>query len=180
MISHLFRAVLVLNIMFLFFFSSSAQNIMSTNFIGLSSEEAFFREIARENEVKRNSLGLGVGASRIINENGLDPIWHLHYSRSFSDTSPFALTMGYELLMDKDHQHSTIGIGIEFNLWRELHIAAAPGISFIPEEDPEPGLHFEMAYEFQLGKIGLGPTVEYGLGLDDSHLTLGIHSGFDF
>ncbi|MFW5645162.1 MAG: hypothetical protein ACOCZL_04555 [Bacteroidota bacterium] len=180
MITYLFRSTRVLKIMFLFSFSFTAQQITSTGLNGKSPEEGYFHEAARENEIKRNSLGLGAGASRVISENGLAPVWHLHYSRSFTHTSPFAVTMGYERLMHKDHQHSTIGIGIEYNAWRELHIAAAPGISFIPDEDPEPGLHFEMAYEFQWGKIGLGPTVEYGLGPDDSHFTLGIHTGFDF
>lgn len=129
--------------------------------------------------VQRNEIGAGFALTTFSDDEGFSPTFHLHYSRSFSENSPFALTGGLEMIVG-DHQHNTLGVGISYNFWKEFSLDVSPGISFAPDEDPEAGLHLELSYGFELGRIHLGPMVEYGLGADHSHTAFGIHTGFGF
>ncbi len=134
---------------------------------------------AQDDEINRNHMGIGFGASKMIGESGLAPAFHLHYSRSLSETSPFSFAGGFEMILD-EHKHSTLGLGLGYNFWKELSLGTALGMTFLPEGGIEPGLHLELAYEFDLKVIDLGPMIEYGIGPDETHIMFGIHTGVEF
>ena len=134
---------------------------------------------AQDHSSKRNEIGIGLGFAKIIHEGGLSPDIHLHYSRTLHEESRFSFLVGLEAIID-DHRHSTVDAGLEYALWKELTLGSTLGLTFVKNGGLEPGVHFEMAYEFELGVIGVGPMVEYGLGPDDSHFMIGVHCGVSF
>ncbi len=139
---------------------------------------SYFSLSAQNEDINRNHMGIGFGASKMIGETGLAPAFHLYYSRSLSETSPFSIATGFEMILD-EHKHSTLGLGLEYNFWKELSLASALGMTFLPEGGIEPGLHLELAYEFDLNVINLGPMIEYGIGPDDTHIMFSIHTGIE-
>jgi len=44
----------------------------------------------------------------------------------------------------------------------------------------KPSLHVETGYEFNVGKVHLGPLVEYALSSGDQHIMVGLHIGYPF
>jgi hypothetical protein len=153
--------------------------IIRTLFLILIIQTPIILLAQEEESDHRNEVGAGFALTTFSDGAGFSPTFHLHYSRSFSENSLFALTGGFEMITG-DHQHNTLGIGISYKFWKEFSFDVSPGISFAPEEDPEAGLHFELSYGFEWGKLHLGPMVEYGLGADHSHTAFGIHTGFGF
>lgn len=162
---------LIINIMKSIFFRIIGLTIIAFLF--------FHPATAQEQGSTRNSVGAGIGASGVIGETGVAPGVILCYSRSFSEQSSFALVTGLEMILD-EHKHTTLGLGIEYSVWRGLGVCASLGLSYLPGEGFEPGVHFEAAYGFDIGKISLGPMVEYGIGPDDMHLLFGLQSAFGF
>jgi len=122
---------------------------------------------------------MGLGVSKVIGEAGTAPGVILCYSRSFSEESRFAAITGLEMIFDT-HRHTTLGLGIEYSVWKGLGVCASLGLSYLSGEGFEPGVHFEAAYGFDIGKISLGPMVEYGIGLDDMHMLFGLQTAFGF
>jgi hypothetical protein len=127
----------------------------------------------------RHEIGAGFGLTTFSNVEGFSPSFHVHFSRSFSSGNPFSIIGGFELITG-DHQHNSLGIGLSYNFFKEFSFDVSPGISFAPNEDTEAGLHLELSYGFVLGRFHLGPMVEYGIGVDHSHTSFGIHSGYGF
>jgi hypothetical protein len=134
---------------------------------------------AQEPDVTRNGVGMGLGISKVIGETGTAPGVILCYSRSFSAESAFAVVTGLEMILD-EHRHTTLGLGLEYSVWRGLGVCASLGLSYLPGEGFEPGVHFEAAYGFDIGKISLGPMIEYGIGIDEMHLLFGLQAAFGF
>jgi len=134
---------------------------------------------AQDPGVARNGVGVGIGVSKVIGETGTAPGVILCYSRSFSAESAFAVVTGLEMILDA-HRHTTLGLGLEYTVWRGLGVCASLGLSYLAEVGFEPGVHFEAAYGFDIGKISLGPMVEYGIGTDDMHLLFGLQTAFLF
>ncbi len=60
-----------------------------------------------------------------------------------------------------------------------MNICMAPGVTFEETEAAFAG-HIEATYEFELHGIHLGPTVGFAYNPEDMHLSLGIHTGFEF
>jgi hypothetical protein len=135
--------------------------------------------IGQHTHSNRNHMDIGAGLSKVIREAGVSPALHLHYLRSLKENSPLSLTVGLESILD-EHKHTTIGLGLDYNFWKDLSFGTSLGLSLTPDEALEPSLHFELAYEFELDKIHLGPMLEYGLGFDHSHVMLGLHVGIGF
>jgi hypothetical protein len=40
-----------------------------------------------------------------------------------------------------------------------------------------PGIHTEVIYEFNLGKLHIGPMAGFGMYREDSHFSVGVHVG---
>lgn len=89
--------------------------------------------------------------------------------------------LGYERIFD-EHKHNFIGAEINYRPIHSLTLNLSPGIVFEGKEDVEKdfGLHFEMAYEFELGIFHLGPVVEVAWHANNYHISLGVHFGLGF
>jgi hypothetical protein len=102
---------------------------------------------------------------------------HVHGIYTFAE-SPFALGLGYELILG-EHLHQTVGPMFCYRPTDPFNLCLAPGVTF---EEDEIGfaVHLEATYEFTLGALHLGPTLGFAYSLEETHLSLGLHTGFEF
>lgn len=129
----------------------------------------------------KNEIGVAVGAVYIFEEEIIAPGLHLHYTRVLpGKMSAFGLGLGFETVLD-EHRHYTASFMFQ---WRPVHawwISAGPGITWFQEGgESYASLHIETGYEFELGKVHLGPMIEYAYMEHDQHFMLGIHLGIPF
>ncbi len=60
-------------------------------------------------------------------------------------------------------------------------VSAGPGLTYIDHDSEFVGsAHIETGYEFDLGKLHLGPVVEYSWAKEGQHIMLGLHLGVPF
>ncbi|MDG2209634.1 MAG: hypothetical protein P8K81_06550 [Flavobacteriales bacterium] len=111
---------------------------------------------------------------------------HAHYIKRLN-TSPFGLGVGVEYIVD-EHQHQTYSVVGQWTPVPALHFVVAPGV-VLEEEDVEGfeyerevgwAVHFEIVREFALGKLDIGPSLEYALDQHAQHFAIGIHVGIPF
>ncbi len=129
----------------------------------------------------KNHIGLAVGPVYVINEKEFAPGLHLHYARLYEigqSESAFGIGLGLEAIFD-DHRHYATSVNFSYLPIHNLTFTVAPGVQFGPEH-AEFTSHFEVSYEFILGKIHLGPVLEYAYAKEDAHAMLGAHIGFGF
>lgn len=127
-------------------------------------------------------IGFGVAATHIVNESGLAPGVHLHFIRQFGEHNRWGLGLGYEGILD-EHLHHGINLLINYKLQDHLSINAGPGVVFSEhngENERLPAFHTEVIYEFNLGKLHLGPMAGFGIDKEDTHFSAGVHVGFGF
>ena len=128
-----------------------------------------------------NEIGGAVGAVFNLHENDIGTGIHIHYMRMFKGKlEHFGVAPGFETILG-DHKHYTFHV---FALYRPIHswwIGIGPGLTYF-EHDEELRFsgHIETGYEFELGKIHLGPVVEYAWAKEDQHIMVGIHVGIPF
>jgi len=129
----------------------------------------------------KNEIGIAVGAVYIFHEEIIAPGLHLHYTRMLpGKMHAFGLGLGFETVLD-EHRHYTGAVMFQ---WRPVHawwISAGPGITWFQESSESRfSFHLETGYEFEVGKVHLGPMIEYAFVEDDQHFMLGIHLGIPF
>lgn len=120
-------------------------------------------------------IGISSAAVRLIEEKEMTIGFHTHLSANISHHLPFIAGMGYEYILD-EHQHHSIGVLLGWNPIHELFFSVSPGIT------SNKGIfqfttHLEASYVFELGKIHIGPSVEYAYSRGDTHISIGIHLG---
>ncbi|MCU0363724.1 MAG: hypothetical protein MUD02_09730 [Bacteroidales bacterium] len=115
-----------------------------------------------------------------LKEGGFAASVHIHYIKSIGEKG-FGLGLEYERIFDV-HRHNTIGIVGNFKASERLSFSLSPGIAFEggSGEGPWPALHFEALYEWEFGKIHIGPVAGVAYEVEDFHLSAGIHFGFGF
>lgn len=126
--------------------------------------------------------GVAVGGVYLINESGFAPGLHMHLLRRLPKWERVSLGLGLESVFD-EHTHFNTAIVAKYDLWKGLSVVLSPGLLFLKHEtewDADFSTHFEMLYEFQVGKIHLGPVIEYSYSKHDKHLMLGLHLGIGF
>jgi hypothetical protein len=115
----------------------------------------------------------------IPNEKGIAYGLHFHYIRKIPN-SKFGFGLGYERIWD-EHKHNTIGLVAEYTSLENFNFNISPGLT---KDDAEPDLsfsvHFETAYEFEIGNFHIGPAFEYALEAEYDHISIGLHLGFGF
>lgn len=171
--------------------------LLAAGTFGQAGEEAEYKQL------KTNNIGFGTGMVHIINESEWAPALHLHYSKCIDRKQRFSIGTGMDLLFG-DHKHTSVSLAVEYSPLPGLSIGYGPGIEFplgdVPEiesstgTDPEieapDGItedhgvqfcqHIELAYEFDLDFMQIGPMVEYEFSGDDRHIMLGLHAGISF
>ncbi|MCF8380698.1 MAG: hypothetical protein K9H49_14085 [Bacteroidales bacterium] len=132
---------------------------------------------------KTNELGAGIGMSYIKNEGLWAPGFHLHYGKSIDKKQRISIGAGLEFLLD-EHVHTSVVLALGYNITPCLYLGYGvgidPAIIFDGDNKFKFDQHLELAYEFDLDFIHLGPMIEYGLSKEDQHYMLGVHGGFTF
>lgn len=108
---------------------------------------------------------------------------HAHFIKRLGQ-APFGLGVGAEYIAD-EHQHQTYSLLAQWTPIPALHFVVAPGVAMEREEGAESleagwACHFEVIREFELGKLDVGPAMEYAIDAHGAHLALGIHFGIPF
>lgn len=118
---------------------------------------------------------------------------HGHYVRRFGE-SRFGGGLGVEYIFN-EAKHQTYSAVFQYSPTYQLHLVVAPGVA-LESEVEEAGhvdgeeehehhgatfaLHLEAVYEFSLGPIDLGPSIEFAYDPHDIHLSAGLHVAFPF
>lgn len=126
----------------------------------------------------RNEIGFGVSGVYEIEHGEWTPGVHLHYYRSITPHSRWALGGGIEYLKG-DEKHFEVGMGVRYEPVAHLHLTLAPGITITGAT--RLSLHTEATYEILgIGNFHLGPVVGYAWSLGHSHLSVGVHAAVGF
>jgi len=124
-------------------------------------------------------LGVSSGPSLVIGDDfGLS--LHSHLMMSIPETL-VSLGFGFERLFHS-HAHNTFGIVSQINVVDNLNIAISPGLTFDDSLSEMLGsIHFETVYNFMItDTFHLGPVAEVAVDAEDTHISLGLHTAWDF
>lgn len=131
---------------------------------------------------QKNEISIAVGIVPLPDEDEVTAGLHLHYVRGIGASNRFGIGIGFETILDI-HKHYTISVVFQYRIYKGLIFGYGPGL-LIKKENSETELHFaqhfELAYEFDLGKFHIGPMAEMGLEGNTVHYMLGVHFGMDF
>jgi hypothetical protein len=123
-------------------------------------------------EHKKNEIGIDNSLVFVLNDNLYGYGYHIHYVRNISK---FGIGFGYEKIFIE--KHNIVSLFFSFKPIEKLSLGISPGISL---DSGEPSLHFETGYEFEVGKICVGPVFTYAIDPEDQHMSLGVHIGYSF
>jgi len=130
----------------------------------------------------KNEISIAVGIVPLVAEDKLTGGIHLHYIRGIGKTNRFGIGAAVETILD-EHKHITISAAFQYRVYKGLIFGYGPGL-LIRKEGSETeyqfAQHFEVAWEFELGKFHLGPMAEVGFEKNGVHYMIGIHFGLDF
>lgn len=129
----------------------------------------------------KNEVSIAVGVLPLPEENKVTAGLHLHYIRGIGVSNRFGIGAAFETIFD-EHKHYVISAAFEYRIYKGLIAGYGPGLLIIKENDKNKLLfaqHFELAWEFEIGKFHIGPLVEVGIG-DEVHYMIGVHFGLDF
>ena len=126
----------------------------------------------------KTEIGFGNSAVYFFGEEELSYGMHFHVIRNIGHSN-FGVGLAYERIFD-EHKHNTFGVVTSYTPVDRLHFAFTPGIAIEGSDWDEKNfaMHFETAYDFQVGNIHMGPMVELGYNFEHVHLSMGLHIGF--
>ncbi len=126
-------------------------------------------------------LGGAIGVVPLLDEGEIAPGLHLHLLQQNKMIPKLMVGVGFEAVMD-EHTHLTAGLVFNYNIYKGLYAAVSPGLLWINHDGWESAYvtHFELSYEFEVGKLHIGPIVEYSYASLDKHVMLGVHVGVGF
>ncbi len=131
---------------------------------------------------KKHEISLALGAASLFSENKVAPAIHLHYVRGIALDNRLGLGLAAEAILE-EHKHYALAAVVEYKFNSGLVVGYAPGLLMLIEETETEyafAQHFELAFEFDLNKVHLGPLLELGIEPHGVHLLYGIHCGIDF
>ncbi|PKP39364.1 MAG: hypothetical protein CVT98_02060, partial [Bacteroidetes bacterium HGW-Bacteroidetes-15] len=106
-------------------------------------------------------LGVAAGGVYLVNEQEYAMGLHLHLLKRIPKLERLSLGLGFETVFD-EHTHFNTAIVAKYDVWKGLSFVLSPGLLFLKHEsawETDFSTHFEMLYEFQLGKVHLGPVI---------------------
>lgn len=147
----------------------------------------------------RNEIGINSGALYALNDKEWGAGVHIHYFRALGDHSRWSIGGFAEQTLFFD-SHFSFGVGVKYELFKDLYISAMPGLAFSKhshdiEHEHVHGadehhkentktkfsVHTELVYKlFEWGKFHMGPAIDYSWSKKDSHIMLGVHAAIDF
>lgn len=126
----------------------------------------------------RNEISIASAAA--FNGDALSYSMHVHYIYNISESN-FGIGLGFERIFFK-FRHNTVGLVLSYRPLEKLILISSPGVTFENDNLSSPifTLHTEMAYEFEIGDIHLGPALDFAFDSNDYHIGSGIHVGYGF
>ncbi len=118
-------------------------------------------------------IGIAPGLVYLVSEREFTAGLHMHIIGGLSGTD-FGFGGGIERLFD-DHRHTTLSAIVQYRI-----IEAWSVMVTIEDAEPSevaPSMHLETTYEFMLGRVHFGPSLEFAIDPEDVHITLGAHVG---
>lgn len=105
---------------------------------------------------------------------------HMHSTYIF-DESPFALGLGYEVIFGH-HLHQSLGLVGCYRPLDSMALCVIPGVVLPTDEEDALDfvIHVEATYEMSLRGVHIGPTIGFAQDSEDSHLSVGVHTGVEF
>ena len=139
------------------------------------------KEHEGHNHHHKNEISIAAGIVPIPAEDEIAAGIHLHYIKGIGESNKFGIGVGLETILD-DHKHYTLSAVFQYRIYKGIIIAVAPGLLLRKEEENvfEFAQHIEAGYEFEIGKIHIGPVVELGIEKNGMHYMGGTHFGNDF
>jgi len=127
----------------------------------------------------KNEIGLDNSIVYFAEENEIAYGFHFHYTHMIGE-SKFGYGVGYERIFD-EHKHNTIGVLAAYRPIAPLYFSISPGITFEDSlEEYHYSTHLEAAYDFEVGKVHLGPIIAMAHRTGHTHFSMGLHIGFGF
>jgi len=129
-----------------------------------------------------NEICTAVGIVVIPEENETALGFHLHYIKGVGQKNRLGIGIGLGTILE-EHKHYTISLATHYRIYKGFIIGYAPGLLILKHDSNKDfnfAQHIEFNYEFELGNIHLGPTVEMDLANSIMHYMAGIHLGLDF
>ena len=125
------------------------------------------------------SVEVGLSNSLVYILGGQDFAYgfHVHGFYTFTET-PFALGLGYEFIAG-ERLHQTIGPMFCYRPTDPLNLCVSPGVIF-EEGNVALSVHVETTYEFELYGLHVGPTLGFAYHAEETHISLGLHTGLEF
>ena len=102
---------------------------------------------------------------------------HVHGLYTLTE-SPFSLGLGYELIAG-EHLHQSIGPMFCYRVNNPLNLCVSPG-AIIEDDTVAFSMHAETTYELELHGVHWGPTVGFAYNAEDTHISMGLHTGLQF
>ena len=130
----------------------------------------------------KNEISLASGVVFVPTEDEIGASLHLHYIRGLGERKIVGLGGGVEGIFE-EHKHVTFSAIIHFRIYKGLTAGYSPGLLILIEDmgkEIQFAQHFEIAYEFEIGRVHLGPVFELGLEKEGLHYMGGVHIGIDF
>ncbi|MFP4556795.1 MAG: hypothetical protein ACLFNU_07985 [Bacteroidales bacterium] len=127
-------------------------------------------------------IALVGGGVFLFHEDELALGTHLHLLRSIDKVKGLNLGVGLEAIF-ANHIHFSASIAAKYEFWKNFGILLAPGVQFVNHHNSWESAfsaHFELIYEFKVGRYHIGPAVGYSISKEDKHASLGLHVGYSF
>lgn len=124
-----------------------------------------------------DEIGIAVGLVPLPREGEIKPGFHVHFIKSVGHDGFYGLGPSIEAIID-EHRHYTISLANQFRLYKGLSFVFAPGLLFLKEGSDWEYLfaqHFEIGYEFELGRFHVGPIADLSVSAAGMHYMAGLH-----
>jgi len=132
-----------------------------------------------DHEHGKNEIAIAISAPYFVNEQKVSYSLHVHYIYNIPKTK-FGIGAAYEAIL-LDPKHNTFGLVASYRPIEELSIILSPGVTFESNDStPFFSMHTEVSYGFEVGKLHIGPALEFAYDPNDYHISLGLHLGFGF
>ena len=143
----------------------------------------------------RNEIAISPGGVYSLSDKEWGFGAHLHYFRTLSSTSPWALGAGVEAVA-MHGGHYTVSVGAKYNFLHFLNISVMPGVTFFGKDNhnhregddhhhhnkkAQFSAHFEFSYELiHTEFFHLGPAIDFSWCKGDNHFMVGLHCAYSF